>query len=305
VDLYKLQTFVTVATFLNFNQAARALNCTQSTVSARVHALEDEVGVPLFHRAKKRVVLTEAGEKLLEYARKLLAIEKEALADINGERNPSGRLTLRIPEAFAATYLPTMLEEFRRSFPKVLFDVSSCATHNLEHELQIGSVDLAFLFAESLPSTILKSERILKAALAIVTHPGDPLARRGEIDARHLSSRAIFLPKAGCAYGVPFQQILAADVSEPLMVHEFTSIETIKRCVMQGAGLSVLPKCVVQKELARDELVELTWFRPLTIDVLMIWNGQDRIPRVLSAFMDIARKLAHYSRGRDRAGHVI
>jgi DNA-binding transcriptional LysR family regulator len=67
MDLYKLKTFRTVAILLNFNQAAKTLNCAQSTISAQIKSLEDEIGELLFKRIKKMVVLTDAGEKMLDY----------------------------------------------------------------------------------------------------------------------------------------------------------------------------------------------------------------------------------------------
>ena len=68
MDLYKLKTFRTVAAFLNFNRAAKSMNCAQSTISVQIKSLEDELGILLFKRTKKRVALTDAGEKMLGYA---------------------------------------------------------------------------------------------------------------------------------------------------------------------------------------------------------------------------------------------
>lgn len=290
VDLCKLETFTTVATFLNFRQAARTLNCTQSTVSARIRALEDEVGVPLFTRYKKQVALTAAGEKMQGYAHRLLAIGREALADVNGRREPAGRLSLRVPEAFAIACLPRLLTAFRQILPQVHLDVSSCSAYNLEHELQIGSVDLAVVFAETVPSANLQTECIMKAALSLVTHPSHPLVGKGPIDAGRLKGRTVYLPKTGCGYGASFRQLLAVDVSDPLAVHELTSVEAIKRCVRSGSGLTLLPTCCVSRELNRRALVELEWVRPLTIDVLMVWHADSRDFGALGAFQDIVRQ---------------
>jgi DNA-binding transcriptional LysR family regulator len=87
MDLYKLKTFKTVAAFLNFNQAARYLNCAQSTVSNQIKSLEDEMGAIFFKRMGKKVQLTTAGEKMVGYANKLLSMEQEALADITGKNH--------------------------------------------------------------------------------------------------------------------------------------------------------------------------------------------------------------------------
>ncbi|MFH0994323.1 MAG: LysR family transcriptional regulator [Pseudomonadota bacterium] len=80
MELREIKTFKAVATLLNFNRAAEALHCVQSTVSAQIKALEEDFGVPLFDRLGKRVLLTEAGQVLLRYAEKMLALEDEILA---------------------------------------------------------------------------------------------------------------------------------------------------------------------------------------------------------------------------------
>jgi len=146
MDFQRLKTFRTVATLMNFNQAARVLNYAQSSISAQIKTLETEVGTPLFKRFGKKFVLTEAGEKMLRYAHKLLAIEEEALAAVNGEKTASGWLTLRMPQTIATYHLPAVLQEFGRLFPTMNLDISSCAYRSLEHELSIGTVDLAFLY---------------------------------------------------------------------------------------------------------------------------------------------------------------
>ena len=84
MEMQRLQTFRTVATLMNFNQAAEILNYAQSTVSAQIKALENEMGVELFKRIGKTFRLTEAGAKMLVYADKLLAIKDEALAEVTG-----------------------------------------------------------------------------------------------------------------------------------------------------------------------------------------------------------------------------
>ena len=109
MDLYKLKTFRTVGVFLNFNKAAKVLNCAQSTISSQIKSLEEEIGELLFKRIKKKVLLTEAGEKMLFYANKLLSLEEEALADISSKKNPTGTIRLMVPESIAANYFPNLI----------------------------------------------------------------------------------------------------------------------------------------------------------------------------------------------------
>ncbi|MEW5734239.1 MAG: LysR family transcriptional regulator, partial [Thermodesulfobacteriota bacterium] len=104
MDHQQLKTFRTVATLMNFNKAAELLHYAQSSVSAQVKALENELGVLLFERTGKKIRLTPSGEKMLLYAHKLLAIEDEARAEVSGRQREASLLTLRMPQTIA-TYL--------------------------------------------------------------------------------------------------------------------------------------------------------------------------------------------------------
>lgn len=291
MDLHKLKTFRTVATLLNFNQAAKTLNCAQSTISAQIKSLEDELGQLLFKRIKKMVILTDAGEKMLDYTYKLLSIEEEALADVTGKKEPVGTLRLMVPETIVSSYFPSVIEEFIRIYPTIDFDISNCASNSLEHELQIGSVDIAFIISESINSSSLKSEIVLKERLIIVSSPDHPFAEMKQINIGDLQSETIFLPKAACGYGLSFRQLLDANIAKPLSILEFTSIETIKKCVIKGLGLTILPKNSVQKEIQKNRLIKLDWKSDVETSVLMIWHKDKRISDTLHAFMEIIRKL--------------
>lgn len=196
MDFQRLRTFRTVATLMNFNQAAQVLNYAQSSISAQIKTLEDEIGAELFKRTGKKVTLTEAGEKMLTYAHKLLAIEEEARAEIAGKPKVPCLLTLRVPQTVATYHLPAVLSDFRRRFPETCLDISSCALYSLEHELSIGTVDLAFLLAESVDSANLRFELLKIESLVLATFPGNPLAQKKPATYSDLRDQTLLLPKA-------------------------------------------------------------------------------------------------------------
>lgn len=291
MDLYKLKTFRTVGIFLNFNKAAKVLNCAQSTISAQIKSLEEEIGELLFKRIKKKVVLTEAGEKMLFYANKLLSLEEEALSDISSKKNPAGTIRLMVPESFAANYFPNLIQEFLISYPTINFEISNCSQSGLEVELRSESVDLAFLFSESADFLNLNSEVIFREKLAVISNPENFLAAKKNIDATDLHSQTLFLPKAGCGYGLLLRQLVNTDIAKPSSIIEFTSIEAIKKCVLDGTGIAVLPEKSVQKEIQNGQVVELNWIRDLETPVVMVWHKERRLSEALQKFMEIVRNL--------------
>src|SRR4051794_25715284 len=116
MDLRQLKTFRAVADSLSFTRAADALDYAQSSVTAQIRALEDELGVRLFDRLGRRVALTEAGLRLLAYADKMLDLADEAAHAIAEGDEPSGQLIIAAPETLSTYRLPPLLKQFRLRF---------------------------------------------------------------------------------------------------------------------------------------------------------------------------------------------
>ena len=291
MDIHRLKTFKTAATLLNFNRTADLLNYSQSTVSAQIKSLEEEIGVLLFERKAKQLYLTVAGKKMLNYSLKLLAIHAEAISDVSGHRETDGMLTIRAPQTIATYQLPRVLAEFQPRFPKIRFDITSCAMYSLEHELQIGTVDLAFLLAESVQSANLKVEMLKAEPLVVIAGPGHPLCGQKCLGFEELSEQHIFLPKADCGYRMSFEQSLLIRRAEPVLTLEFNSIEAIKKCVAAGLGITIIPEIAVKDELNQGKLVRLAWNEAIEVAVLMIWHKEKWISPTLAAFMETMRNV--------------
>ena len=249
------------------------------------------MGEALFKRAKKRVRLTSAGEKLVGYANRLLAIEQEAIADIAGKAAPLGAITLRAPEAIIDSYFPSLIQKFSERHPTVPLDISNCLQNSIENELQIDSVDLAFIFSDYLSSSNLMMEKILIEKLILASRPKHPLVSKTMVEASDLHSQILLVLKTGCGYGLPFRQLLSTHIVQPVSIIEITSVEAIKKCVMNGTGIAVLPVKSIQKEIHNKQIVELNWMSDLEVWVVMLWHKDRRISEALQNFMDLVRKL--------------
>ena len=290
MDLQRLQTFRTVATLMNFNQAAEVLHYSQSTVSAQIKTLENEIGILLFKRIGKSVRLTEAGAKMLVYADKILAIKEEAVAEVTGRNMVTGLLTLRMPQTVATHYLPHILCDYQPRFPGVRLDITSCALHTLEHELRIGIVDLAFLFADTIGAKNLECELLRVEPLAIVTHPSHPLATKKSVDFKDLEGQVLLLPKSDCGYRMVFEQELATEKVTPATLIEMNSIEAIKQTIIAGIGLTIIPEIAIRSDVAKGKIVKVCWKDDLETGVLMIhYKDKWRSPAV-EAFMNTMRR---------------
>lgn len=140
-DPSQLRTFLSVAQTLSFTQAARRLGLRQSTVSQHVRRLEDAAGRTLFTRDTHSVELTEDGEAMLGFARRILEVHEQAAAFFTGTRL-RGRLRFGASEDFVLTRLPEILEGFRHEHPEVDLELTVELSGTLHEQLAAGKLDL-------------------------------------------------------------------------------------------------------------------------------------------------------------------
>src|SRR6185437_1386350 len=142
LDIALLRSFVSVVDAGGFTRAGERVHRTQSTVSQQIRRLEESVGKPLLLRDGRRATPTEEGERLLTYARRILALAQEA-RDVVARPVIDGVVRLGIPEDFAAYRLPEVLSEFARSRPTLRLDVRSGLSVGHKRALERGELDLA------------------------------------------------------------------------------------------------------------------------------------------------------------------
>jgi DNA-binding transcriptional LysR family regulator len=291
MELRQLKTFRTVATLNSFNEAAKVLNYAQSTISEQIRALEEDLNVRLFERSGKKIVLTSAGEILVDCAQKILDLEEEIKAVVTQQKEPRGSLSVRIPETVSIYYLPPVLKLFHERFPKIQFNLMNCGYYRLEQELQSGMIHLAFLIMDHYQAKVLEVESLLSIPLVLVCHPSNSLAGKQQIRVQDLKKESIFLPNEDCSYRMIFERILNSEKVEPAVIVNCNSIEAIKAYIMAGTGITVIPEVAIKKEISRGELTVLNWAGdPLEAKIFMIRHKEKWISPILKTFMEAIRE---------------
>ncbi len=290
MEIRHLKTFLTVAKLLSFNRAAERLHYAQSSISAQIQALESELGVQLFDRLGRRILLTEAGERLIQYAEKIIDLADETRAQMGTRGEPEGSLTIRIPESLGIHRLPPVINEFSSRFPRVRLHLTTCAHESLQKDLRTGVIELAFLLTDSYSSADLEVEALGFESIVLVASPRHPLAKQGLVRTRDLKGDILLLSRVDCSYRRIFERILEEEGVTLEANPVFHSVETLKRCVMAGTGITILPEVSVREEIDRGKLARLAWEEgELEVAILMIWSKGRWVSPTLSAFMDIAR----------------
>ena len=302
MELRRVETFRAVAEELSFSRAAARLGYVQSSVSAQVGALERELGVPLFDRLGRRISLTDAGEVMLSYSSRLLALAeeaREATVDAGvGAREVTGSLTVSAPETLLTYRLPRLLALFHNRHPRVRLSVRPSAIGRLLGEtrraVEEGRVHVAFVLDEPVEVEGLSVETLVEEDVTVIAPASHALRSSGLVMPLDFSGETVLLPEApqsGCAYRGQFERHLAAAGVVPPEKLEFQSIEAVKRCVAAGMGVSVLPTVAVKTDLAAGSLSPLRWREPFSVETLMVWHEERWTSPALRAFLEAAREI--------------
>lgn len=290
----QLRTFIVVARKLSFTRAAHELGYVQSNVTAQVKALERELGVPLFDRLGRRVVLTEAGRVLLGYAEKILDLSEEARQAVAGDGEPAGTLTVGAAPSLSAYRLPSLLRRFGSEFPRVRLAFRPTPHAELEARVADGSLDVAFLLERPVRSASLRAEALAEEPLVVLAPPDHPLAGSARVRPSDLAGEQILLTEPGCNYRLMFERELAG--VEQSATLEFDGVEAVKQCVAAGMGVAMLPAVTVEAELERKELTALRWAgSELVIPVQMIRHKDKWVSPTLAAFLETSREVLRAS----------
>lgn len=293
MDLRQLTTYRVLARTLNFHQAAEQLHCVQSTVTAQIQALEDELGARLFDRLGRRVVLTDAGTRLVAYADRLLNLADEARLAVSGREEEVGTLTISATETLCTYRLPAVLHRFRSYYPQVRIVFFALAYSELRQAVAEGALDLAFVMEDPITAgAALHAEPLCREPIHLVASPDHPFAQRRSVSPADLEEETVLLTEAGCSYRVEFQHQLNTAGVQPATALEFNSIEAIKQCAMIGMGIGVLPAVATSAEISQRKLVVLPWRgKPISMVTQVIRHKQKWVSPALQALLDVVKEV--------------
>lgn len=169
MDNKQLITFKIAAETLNFTKTASILNFAQSSVTAQIKALEEELEKPLFERLGKRLTLTEAGKEFTVYAEKIIQLNEEAKVAISSNKEPSGTLIIGAQESQCTYRLPIILKEFKDQYPNVKLIFKPAHSDELAREqLMKGTLDVAFIMDISKPEEALTIKPLIQEDIKLV-----------------------------------------------------------------------------------------------------------------------------------------
>lgn len=292
-NLRQLRYFVAVADSLSFTRAAQQLHISQPPLSQQIRALEEDLGVRLLDRTKRRVRLTEPGRLFLDEARKLLAQAESARVTVTqAAAGYGGRLRLGYPVSVAFhRALPRALLEFARIAPGVQLELNEMYTSAQYESLLAGQIDVGFVRAlpgQSLPRREALHIRELDRERMLLALPAaHPLAQRDAVALRELADSP-FVAQPG-RYGTTLHDALMTLTSRagfhPAIVQEAQQVTGLLALVSAGIGVALVPASLQAVKLEAVKLVELTDEEAFLMVGLA--TRTDQTSPVLARFLDM------------------
>ncbi|HKB92035.1 MAG TPA: LysR family transcriptional regulator [Opitutaceae bacterium] len=257
LDSRQLLAFAALARRGSFTLAAKDLFLTQSAISHTIKGLEEELGARLFDRIGRKAQLTQAGEQLQRHVERILKEMRDAKSGIDN-LSKWGHSRLRVGASLTACQyiLPTVLREFKQSFPKCVIKIEPADTPKLVELLNTNQIDLALMLMPE-ANRELKFHPLFNDELKFLVSPMHPWAQAKYPDRSTLPTETLILYNKT---SYTFRMVSDYFRKEKIILSNFIelgSMEAIKELAKIGLGAGVIAPWVAQKELAEHSLVAL------------------------------------------------
>ncbi len=284
MDLATLNAFIAIAELGSFSEAAERLHLTQPAVSKRIASLELQLSVRLFDRLGREVSLTEAGRALLPRAYQILNVlddTRRALTNLNGEI--SGRLTLATSHHIGLHRLPPLLRAFTRAHPQVALDIQFLDSEVAYEEVLHGRAELAVITLAPETREPVHAVAVWDDPLDFVAAPEHPLARNQAITLADVAHHPAVFPGGNTFTHHIVRRLFEAEGLTPNIAMSTNYLETIKMMVSIGLAWSVLPRTMLDEQVARLPLPGIQ----LTRQLGYISHTERTLSNAARAFMNL------------------
>ncbi len=251
--LKNLETFYWVATLGSFRQTAERLNTTQPAISARIAALEDDLGVRLFDRHGRTPTLTAKGAELLAYAEKFLELRNEIESAVADRRTVRGVVRIGLSETLVHTWFPDLLARVHAVYPNLTVEMHVDTTTNLRDELVRRDLDIAFLVGPVAEPT-MSNRPLCRYGMTWVAAPSLEVPRRRLSPAELAAYPIITFPRRTRPYVNIRDALRGLDVGA-VRIHCSSSLTTIIHLAKLGHGIGAVPDVVVARDLRAGRLI--------------------------------------------------
>ncbi|MDO9490928.1 LysR family transcriptional regulator [Acetobacterium sp.] len=291
MDLKQLKTFVVLSKNKNYTRTADALGYAQSSISAQIQQLEQELNTKLLDRIGKKVFLTESGEMFLPYAVEMLTLASTIKDRIDNSLSSHGQIIIGASESLCIFKLPAIVKSFKKTHPNIELHLKLIENDQVVQQLTDNTIDIALTIGNpikhpSITSLLKKREEIL-----VLSAPTHPLASKNVFAIKDFANQSLVLTSFSCNYRAAFEYDLKAHGIPYQIALESGSVQAIKEMAASGLGLCVLPNLAVQKELTANLLNALPYKNNYNIYTQLVCHDSKWISPNLADFIDLVKEL--------------
>ena len=289
MNLRAVHYLVTLADVRHFSKAAERCHVSQPTLSTQIRKLEDELDVQLVERSPRKVMLTEVGAEIVERARAMLADADAIRAIARRSKDPhSGTVRLGIFPTLAPYFLPHVVPEIRRRFPRLTLRLFEEKTEDVINMLRQGRLD-AGLLALPIESEQLATRVLFEEPFVLAVPGAHALSTRKTITLEDLEEEELLLLEDGhCLREQALEVCQLAGAHEKLDFHA-TSMETLRQMVAAGTGITLMPVMAVKPPVAHtDNLVTRPFTEPGPMrTIALVWRKSTALAPFLEELAEI------------------
>ncbi len=253
MTLRHLKIFITVCDAGSMTAAAKKLYISQPSVSQAISELEAHYHTRLFERLGRKLYITEAGKKLLSYARHILSLTEQAERELN-DLNKSGTLRLGASMTIGTYLLNDMIKSFLSIYPDVQILTTVDNTKVIEEMLLSDQLDLA-LVEGPVHSADIVEETFRKDELVLICSPEHPWAAKKQIEMQELNNCSFIVREEGSGTREIFEIAMASKKIKWKVSGIYNNAESIKNAVASGIGITVISKLAVENEIQSGRVV--------------------------------------------------
>ena len=256
MELMQLEMLVAAVEEGGIQKAADRVSRTQPAVSMALRKLEAEMGAPIFDRTRRHhYTLTEAGETLYAYAKRLLKLHDEALSALDElNRLERGRLRIGANKSTIHYLLPKFTREFHQQYPKIEVEVYQRLSTMLPEEIKQRHLDCAILSFLP-PDCDFESTPVVRDELVLIASPQHRLAGQRRIQIRDLGAESLIAHQTTSPSRAKVAEAFRRSHTSPRVAQEADSVEEIKQMVAANVGVGFVPLTYAREEVERHELI--------------------------------------------------
>lgn len=276
-SIRQLRYLVAVAEYRHFSKAAEACFVTQSTLSMAIRELEQQLGVVIFERNRKSVLITPVGEKLLAQARAILGEVEDFVSLARAEKGSlNGEIRLGVIPTIGPFLLPKMLGELRQVYGKLRLYLKEEISSRLAVMLKQGQLDVLVL-AFPYPLRDVESVTLFEDEFLLCMPPGHSLEKLKSVRQKQLRGEALLLLEEGHCLRDHALEACELQSAETNLVYQGTSLHTLVQMVAGGLGLTLLPAMAVAGDVLGDTRLPLRRFSSEKVcrRIGMAWRKSD------------------------------